>query len=242
MRCGDGRQKLDVVQEKLALAIAALDRGLARCRCRGDTRNTTHPPCAARLVLSFSRRSKNSPGERIVRARHALQVLDAPRAFPASTWSALPRRRRGRTAGSSRGSGRGPCSCGRCRGVCATETIAVYVSAGGKWVNSSLPSIPSHVNVWWCGLFMRFHEKLLREEPADPRQPADLRKLAVVAEHVRVPELAAGDARAPSGKTVARAETGGRGPRPRGCCSRARSRSRPPGRTARPAPSFDSLP
>ena len=35
---------------------------------------------------------------------------------------------------------------------------ALYVSTGGKWVSTRVPSIPSHQNVEWGKRLVRFHD------------------------------------------------------------------------------------
>ena len=37
-------------------------------------------------------------------------------------------------------------------------TSALYVSTGGKWVSTRVPSMPSHQNVEWGNRFVRFHD------------------------------------------------------------------------------------
>ena len=40
----------------------------------------------------------------------------------------------------------------------ALERVLVYVSTGGKWVSTRVPSMPSHQKVWCGKTFTRFHE------------------------------------------------------------------------------------
>ena len=35
---------------------------------------------------------------------------------------------------------------------------ALYVSTGGKWVSTRVPSMPSHQNVEWGNRLVRFHD------------------------------------------------------------------------------------
>ena len=51
----------------------------------------------------------------------------------------------------------------------AGSTIALYVSTGGKWVRTRVPSIPSHQNVLWGNRFSLFQDSFWvtnRPQPA----------------------------------------------------------------------------
>ena len=72
----------------------------------------------------------------------------------------------------------------------------VYVSAGGKCASTSCRRSPCQTNVWCSGRLNRFQESFCVRNRSTPRLAHDLRQLAVVAEDVGVPELAAAAAEA----------------------------------------------
>ena len=126
-------------------------------------------PCAAAPAGRATRRSRSS----IVAA------------------SARRRRRRSRTPAGCGRSGRDPCSRARLAAqLLDRRPWRCRCRPAGSGRAPPMPSMPCQVNVW-CGRRVEsVPGELLGEEAVDPGAAHDLRQLAVVAEHVGVPELA----------------------------------------------------
>ena len=63
------------------------------------------------------------------------------------------------------------------------------MSIGGKWVNTRVPSMPSHQKVWCGNLFVWFQEIFWVRNHCRPGQLHQLRQRRGVAERVRQPDL-----------------------------------------------------
>ena len=189
--CGERRQELGVVQRPLALPVAALDRGLGRVRAavvlevqladdasaarrrrppaRRRTRRWCASPCAARPAGRATRRSVSSICRR--RPAAAVAVAEQQQAAPRAVVVLVV----ARAAAQLGDLGRRRCRC-RPAGSARAPREPSIPCQRERVVRRRVEAVPG---------------QLLGQEAVDAGAAHDLRQLAVVAEHVGVPELAA---------------------------------------------------
>ena len=154
------RPQLGLAQQLLASAVAELGADLARQRAAVGLEVQLAAPhrhrCAEMdlaldVLEELGRRADRRPGVHR-RGRRAGALVRASRA------SVRRRRRRVRTASATSRSTRARRSCATACAHSAGVISALYVSTGGKWVSTRVPSSPSHQNVWWGNRFCLFHD------------------------------------------------------------------------------------
>ena len=225
------REQLGVVQRPLRAPARPLGARLASCRCRGGTRGRARrrPPATAPPPPA---RAKNASGSPIV-------VRGTPcRSSTRASVSSISRRRPAAAVA--------PAEQSRLR---ADRVVVLEVArraaqlgdgrlgvvgVGRREVREHRRAVdPDPAEGVVLGRVEPVPGELLREEAVDPGAAHDLRQLAVVAEHVGVPEHATRGGRARARRSAGRAGTGARATRRRAGCSPARPRSRRPAATAR---------